>query len=226
MNMIPLNGDIPFFAMPKELREYRQDVILPQKLRCGEVSDDEVIDAIKSVPRHKAALTYMVYNSALATTAAPVKQPTGTAIRTMMQLRTGTGIYARLIEWGCSFDASAAATPGQVELFETTVAATMSTAYVNADIQAYGNANAPANASNVPIDVTGTSTSGFATAAVTEGTVANYRGADLQMIAPTNQYVKQWPLGREFEWKATNYLRCRVTFGAGVNMYAYVIFEI
>src|SRR5690242_16652197 len=33
------------------------------------------------------SLSYIVYNAAMATTAAPVKQPTGTAIRTMMQLK-------------------------------------------------------------------------------------------------------------------------------------------
>lgn len=192
-------------------------------------TDDEVICAIKSVPRHYAPESlYMVYNSSLATTAAPVKQPTGTSIRTMMQLRTGVGIYAKIVEWGCSFDGSAAATPGQVELFETTVAATMGTAFVNADIQRFGNSNGPqqGDTANIPIDVTGTATAGFATAAVTEGTVANYRGFDLQMLPPTGPYVKQFPLGREPDWKAQNYLRIRMTFGTSINTYCYVIFSV
>lgn len=170
--------------------------------------------------------SYIVYNSSLATTAAPVKQPTGSTIRTMTQLKAGAGQYLSIAEWGCSFDASAAAQPGQVELFETTVAATMSTAYVNADIQRFGNANGPqqGDTANLPIDVTGTATSGFATTAVTEGTVANYRCADLQLVPPTNPYLKQWPLGREFQVKAGNFLRSRMTFGATVNCYIYVVF--
>jgi hypothetical protein len=204
--------------VPAWLQEHRRAA-----LRTDEQSDDEVIRAIRSVPRHKSESQYLVYNSSLATTAAPVKQPTGTAIRTMLQLKQGAMGGMRVIEWGCSFDGSAAATPGQVELFETTVAATMSTAYVAADIQPYGG-NLTANASNIPIDVTGTSTAGFATAAVTEGTVANYRGFDLQLLPPTAPYVKQFPLGREPDWKAGNFLRVRVTFGTTINMYCYILF--
>jgi hypothetical protein len=173
------------------------------------------------------ATIWTVYNSSLATTAAPVSQPTGTAVRTMLQLKMGAGVYGKLRAWGISFDGSAAATPGKVELFETTVAATMSTAYVNADIQKYSNANGPAqgDTSNLPIDVTSTSTSGFATAAVTEGTVANYRMADLQLLPPTGPYVYQWPLGAEFELKAGNFLRCRVTFGTTVNCFIWLQLE-
>lgn len=175
-----------------------------------------------------ARATYIVYNSALATTAAPVKQPTGTAIRTMMQLRPALSVNMILKSWGCSFDASAAATPGQVELFETTAAATMSTAYAAGDIQPYNSQTNLANtagATGVPLNLS-TTTSGFATAAVTEGTVAGYRCADLQLVAPTNQYIYQWPLDMEFAVTPQMYLRVRVTFAASVNMYCWVVFEV
>ena len=144
-----------------------------------------------------------------------------------MQLRFATGMHARLKAWGCSFDGSAAATPGQVELFENTAAATMTTAYAAADIQPY-NPYATANtagSTGQPLNLS-TTTSGFATTTVTEGTVAGYRGADLQLISPTSQYAWQWPLGLEFGVAAQNYLRVRVTFGATVNMYAWVLFEV
>lgn len=177
-----------------------------------------------------AAKTYIVHNSANATTAAPVKQPTGTSIRTMMQLAPATGFYIRPIAWGCSFDGSAAATPGQLELVETgTVFATaLSTAFGVNDIELYGDSNAPANTSGtsgVPLNL-GTGLSGFSTAAVTEGTITQTRQADLQLIAPTNQYVQQWPLGREFEVGPGHSLRVRATFGTSVNMYVWVIFEV
>lgn len=176
-----------------------------------------------------AAKTYMVYNSAMATTAAPVKQPTGTAIRTMMQLKPATGVIIRPIAYGCSFDGSAAATPGIVELIETDVGATaLTTAYVAADIQVYGDANAPANTagtSGVPLNL-GTSASGFSTAAVTEGTTTASRMIDVQQIAPTNQFVYQWPLGREFECIPGRFLRFRVTFAATVNMICWIQFEV
>lgn len=176
-----------------------------------------------------AAKTYIVYNSAMATTAAPVKQPTGTAIRTMMQLKPATGVIIRPIAWGISFDGAAAAVGGNVELIETDVGATsLSTAYAAADIQPYGDANAPANTagtSGVPLNL-GTSASGFSTGAVTEGSTTASRMSDLQIIQPTTQYSIQWPLGREFECIPQRFLRVRVTFGTSVNMYCFIIFEV
>jgi len=181
--------------------------------------------------------SYMVYNGAMATTAAPVKQPTGTAIRTMMQLKPATGYFGKVIEWGASFDGSAAATPGQVELVETgTVGATsLSTAYAVADIQPFEDPNSPANTtgtSGVPFNL-GTSASGFSTAAVTEGSTTATRMLDVQMLPPTGPYLKQFPLGREPGYgyyaaaaaAAQNYLRVRATFVTTVNMTAYVITE-
>jgi hypothetical protein len=173
------------------------------------------------------AKTYWVQNSAMATTAAPVKQPTGTAIRTMMQLCPAAGRIIRPIAWGASFDGSAAGTGGQVELIEVNVAATMSTAYAAADVQPYGDPNAPANTAGVsgePLNLS-TTTSGFATAAVTEGTTTASRMADLQLIQPTNQYVFNWPLSREFECIPGRFLRVRVTFTASIGMYCFIIFE-
>lgn len=175
-----------------------------------------------------AAASYIIYNSSLATTAAPVKQPTGTAIRTMMQMRPATGYQIRLIAFGLSFDASAAATPGQVEIFETTAAATMSTAFAAGDIQPYNDYNSTANtagAGGAPFNLS-TTTSGFATAAVTEGTVAGYRAAWVGQVAPTSSIDYQYPLGREFSVTPQMYVRVRVTFAATVNLCCYLVFEV
>lgn len=175
-----------------------------------------------------AAKTYIVYNSAMATTAAPVKQPTGTAIRTMMQLKPATGYMIRPVAWGCSLDGSAAATPGIVELIETDVGATITTAFAAADIQPYGDYNATANTagtSGVPLNL-GTAQSGFATTSGTEGSITASRMADVQLVAPTNQYSVQWPLGREFEVTPQKFLRVRATFGTTINMICWVIFEV
>lgn len=175
-----------------------------------------------------AAKTYIVYNSAMATTAAPIKQPTGTAIRTMLQLKPATGVVLRPIAWGCSFDGFAAALPGTVELIETDVAATLTTAFVAADIQPYGDPNAPANTAGsggIPLNLA-TTASSFASAAGTEGSITATRMADVQLVAPTNQYVYQWPLGREFECTPQKFLRIRMTFGTTVNAYCFIIFEV
>lgn len=176
-----------------------------------------------------SAKTYIVYNSAMATTAAPVAQPTGTAIRTMMQI-SPLGTPIRVVEWGCSFDGSAAATPGKVELVDTgTVFATaLTTAYAAADIQTFNDPNAQANTagtSGVPLAL-GTGLSGFSTAAVTEGSTTTTRMGDIQLVAPTNQYVKQFPLNREFEVLTGHALRIRATFGTTVNMICYIQFEV
>jgi hypothetical protein len=163
---------------------------------------------------------FMVHNSTRATTAAPVKQPTGSAVRTMLQLATATtkGIY--IVEWGISFDGFAAAAPVQVELFGCTGAATMSSALAATDAQ---NMTNPGGAATVALQY-GTALSGFATGAVTEGTVANYRPFDLQLVAPTSQYVKQFPLGREPSSLLSTFVRVRVTAAATVNAYIYIVF--
>lgn len=176
------------------------------------------------------AVSYLLYNSSMATTAAPVLQPTGNAIRTMMQINTSASVApARLIAWGCAFNASALATPGQVELIETNVGATgLSTAYVAADIQPYTPSTAKANTPGtvgLPFAL-GTSQSGFSTGAVTEGSPTTSRMADYQQMDPVNNYYYQWPLGREFELIPGNFLRVRVTFGTSISMSCYVIIEL
>jgi hypothetical protein len=183
------------------------------------------------------SFSYIVYNAALATTAAPVKQPTGTAIRTMLQLKCAVGYFGKIIEWGASYDGSAAATPGQVELIETgAVGATaLSTAFGVADIQPFEDPNSSANTagtSGAPYNL-GTSASGFATAAVTEGTTTASRMLDIQQLPPTGPYIKQFPLGREPGYgyyaagaaAAQNYLRVRNTFVTTVNATYYLISE-
>jgi hypothetical protein len=172
---------------------------------------------------------YMVINGAQGTnapTAAPVKQPTGTAIRTMLQLAPASGYAMTVIEWGCSFDGSAAATPGEVELVDTlTVFGTLTTALAVGDIMPYGDLANTSGSSGVPLNLS-TSTTAFASASGTEGSVAaSCTYYDLQLIAPTGQYVKQFPLGREPVVPGGHALRVRVTFGTTVNMYCYVVVE-
>lgn len=177
------------------------------------------------------AALYFIQNSAQNTTAAPVKQPTGTAIRTMMQLAPlASGFPIRIVEWGFSLDSYA--TAGEVELFANTTAATMSTAYAAADVMLFGSRlDIPANTagtSGTPLSL-GTALSGFATAAVTEGSVAVTRMFDIQ-LDPQGPYVKQFPLGREPQLGGASatqeFLRVRMTFGTTVNAYIYVIFEV
>lgn len=171
------------------------------------------------------ANTYIVYNGPMATTAAPSKVATGTAIKTMLQLAP-VGFPVKPVAWGISFDGAALATPGTCELIDTgTVFATV-TAFATADVQPYGDSNAPANTSGTtgqPLGL-GTALSGYT--ATAEGSITATRMADLQLIDPAMAYSQQWPLGREFQVPAGHSLRVRVTFGTTVNALCWVIFEV
>lgn len=164
---------------------------------------------------------YVVGNWTRPTTAGPVKRATGTAIRTMLQLAvTSTDIIA-CMEWGISFDGSAAGTPILVEIFNCTGAASGLTALAATDVSRM---SSPLGNETAPLQY-GTALSGYSPgAAITEGTVANANMWDVQLIAPTSQYVKQWPLGREPGAAASTFVRIRVTAPADVNCLCYVVF--
>lgn len=164
------------------------------------------------------ATLYWACNSAMPTTAAAVKVTTGTAIKTLLQIQPSTTRPIKLVEWGISFDGSAAATPIEVELIDTYAIAATVTAHVAAGVQPYDDPNAPASTVTL-----GTAATGYT--ATAEGTITQTRYMDLQLVAPTNQYVKQWPLGREGQVPISHNLRVRVTAGAAVSAYCYVIWE-
>lgn len=170
---------------------------------------------------------YVVYNGPMPTTAALVPVTTGTNIKTLLQLKLGgsTNMVGKVVEWGISFDGSAAATPIKVELVDTGTVGGTITEFVAADILNLGDPNAGAVTDDFPLAFTAAGDeSGYT--ATAEGSITTTRLLDAQQIAPTNQYVKQFPLGREPCWKAANYLRVRVHAGAAVNAICYVVFEV
>lgn len=170
--------------------------------------------------------TYVVYNGAQPTTAAIVPITTGTAIKTMLQIKPAANSPLTIVEWGISFDGSAAATPGRVELIETGVVFATVTPYAVADIMPHNDPNLPANtsgATGIPLNLS-TTASGFT--ATGEGTVTTSRLLDGQLIAPTGQYVKQFPLGRESRIEPGRALRVRVTFAAAILALCYIVFEV
>lgn len=157
-------------------------------------------------------------------TAAFAPVTTGTSIKTLLQIKPGSTNFAKIIEWGISFDGSAAATPGKVELIETDVAATV-TAAVAADITKLGAESLSAGDPTTSLISVGTSATGYT--ATVEGSITSVRNLDgPQLIAPTTQFVKQFPLGREPVIQPSKFGRIRVTFGAAVNAYCYLILEI
>lgn len=170
---------------------------------------------------------YFVANGPAPTTASQAAVTTGTNIKTMLQIKLGasTNQTGKIVEWGISFDGSAAATPIAVELLSTkTVAATI-TEFVAADIINLTDPNAAAVTDDFPLAFTAAGDeSGYT--ATAEGTITATRMMDVQYVAPTNQYVKQFPLGREPVFRNDEFVRIRVKAGSAVNAYCYIIFEI
>lgn len=172
---------------------------------------------------------YTIFNGANATpTAALVKKPTGTVITTMLQVKLASTITGKIVEWGWSGDLSAAATPGQVELLETTtVAATLTAAVANDIIKMDAAAYGAGDPTTAIFSVGTTATGYYVSGTPTEGSVVvPVRHFDVQHIMGTNQYVKQFPLGREPFMLGGNIYRIRNTFGASVNCYCYMVIEV
>ncbi len=168
-------------------------------------------------------MLFQIYNGPFQTIAAPAKVAlTGATIKTMLQVKPAN-VPLRIVEWGCSFDASAAATPGVVELIDTgTVAATV-TASVAGDITQL---DAEAVASNITATFFTLSTVTTGYTATIEGSVVAVRNlAGPQLIAPTNQFIEQFPLGYRPYCLVANYVRVRMTFPNAVNALCYLVME-
>ncbi len=167
-------------------------------------------------------MQYLIGNGPMQTTAGFAKVTTGTSVKTMLQVKTV--VPARVVEWGCSFDGSAAATPGIVELIETGTVFGTVTASANADITEYDGEALLFGDPTTALITVGTSATGYT--CTSEGSITAVRNlAGPQLIAPTNQFIQQFPLGYRPLVQAAKAMRIRVTFGTAVNAYVYVIIE-
>jgi hypothetical protein len=166
--------------------------------------------------------TYYVGSFPTFTTAPATKQTLTTSGTTyvVLQVAPSAGNPLNILEWGVSFDQSTAGQPAQCELISGSSAQTGLTAHVAAGITTYLRAT-DAGASSVTL---GAAATGYgAVTAITPGTV---RVGDIQNVAPTNQYIKQFPLGREFFVGGSAFMQIRVTpRTASLGAYAYVIFQ-
>jgi len=162
---------------------------------------------------------YQVNNGPSATTAPAPKVTTGTATKTMLQL-LHPSLPLTVVEWGISFDGDAAGVPIQCELIHTTTVHATVTAFVANDITLYTDPTASAPGLTL-------STAGSGYTASAEGTVvAPVRDGDYQLIAPSNQFIHQFPLGDQFVVPAAGVLRVRVTAAVAVNAVCYIIFSV
>ena len=166
---------------------------------------------------------YTIWNGPSPTTAAQAVLATSAVIKTLLQVVPSATLAARIIEWGISFDGSAAATPVKCELLETDVAATV-TAHVSAGIVKTDAAALIGGDPTTNLIQVGTALTGYNASA--EGTITSVRMFDAQLIAPTGQWVIQKPLGREWFIQVGKFARIRVTAGATVNCYCYMAVEV
>lgn len=165
-------------------------------------------------------MIYLIGNGPMQTTAAFATVTTGTAIKTMLQVKPGSTQILKIIAWGISFDGSTAATPGKVELIETDVAATV-TASAAADITKCDAEALLAGDPTTNIFAVGTTSTGYTS--TSEGSITTVRNlAGPALIAPTNQYEIQFPLGQEPVIQPGKFARIRVTFGTAVNAYCWM----
>lgn len=161
--------------------------------------------------------SYLIANGPMQTTSAFAKVTTGTSIKTLLQLKPFN--LCEIVEWGISFDGFAAALPIQVELIDTGTIFGTVTASADADVSKFdSNEQAVASVAGLTL-----ATSGTGYTCTSEGSIVAVRNFDVQLIAPTNQYVKQFPLGERPRCIIGNAVRVRVTAGTAVNAYTYIV---
>lgn len=164
---------------------------------------------------------FIAYNSALSTTTnidGGTSYATGAKVA--LQLQIPDSGFIKLVEWGMSFNGSAAATPATVEV-ATTDSGTTLTSHTTTTVKCLDVPAGPASRLTM-------ATTGTAYGAVAIATNTTLRPLDRQFIAPTSQYVKMWPLGREpiiGNGTAENFLQLRVNTSATVSAIGYFVWE-
>jgi hypothetical protein len=172
---------------------------------------------------------YLIANGPMQTTAAFAPVTTGTAIKTMLQVKPSATLGMKIIQWGYSFDSAAAAVSVKVELIETGTVAGTVTASVANDLTKYDSAAIGGGDPTTNLIQVGTTSTGYT--ATGEGTVTATRNLDGPRIETTStsfavSFTNQFPLGREPWVQIGNIARIRVTSPTAVNMYCYLIVEV
>lgn len=164
---------------------------------------------------------FVAYNSIFSATtdvSAGTSYASGTA-RVAIQLDVPTTMRLQILEWGVSFDSSAAGTPGIVELAQASAASTCSTAHTSATVLAVGLDGAATSRLNY-----GAATdTGYGNGSITTNTTELV--FDKQYIAPTNQFVRLWPLGEQPMCDADSFVQLRIKTAVTANALAYIRFR-
>ena len=167
------------------------------------------------------ASQFKIWNGSFATTASQLAVTTGTAIKTMLQVKGIAAVKFKVLAWGFSFDGAAAAAGVQVELLETGTIFGTVTASAAGDILPHNDSGAPASTTYFSV---GTAATGYTCTA--EGSIVATRVFDTVLMQPTGAYAWEFSLGREPEIAAISALRIRVKAAAAVNMLCWVLVEV
>lgn len=158
---------------------------------------------------------YTVWNGATAAlTAAVASVTTGTAIKTMLQVKPTTNIA--IIAWGFTFDIVPTAVVN-VELITTGTIVANVTSFAAGDIVKWDDPGGIASTISISAN-----TSGFTSSA--EGSVVASRLLDHQ-AAWAQSYSMQFPLDREPGVAANDILRVRMTTAVALNARCFITFE-
>lgn len=164
---------------------------------------------------------YAIYNGPAPTTAAQLPVTTGTAIKTMLQVKPFNVLW--IAEWGISLDPPASQATVKCELLDTGTVFGTVTASVDADVTKMG-AVEDAVASVAALTL-GTSATGYT--CTSEGSITAVRMFDAQILTPNAnqgaQYVKQFPLGCRPKLIIGNSGRIRVTASVACNAICYMV---
>jgi hypothetical protein len=171
---------------------------------------------------------YLIGNGPMQTTAAFAAVTTGTAIKTMLQVKPSATLGARIIQWGYSLDSSAASVSAKIELIESDVAATVTASVAN-DLTKWDAMALIGGDPTTNLIQVGTTSTGYT--ATAEGTTTATRNLDAPRFVTTStsfavSWDSQFPLGREPILQIAKFARIRVTFATAVNMYCYMIVEV
>jgi hypothetical protein len=166
--------------------------------------------------------TFIAFNSALSTgqgIAAGTSYTTGAKVALQLQIPNSGQI--ELVEWGVSFDGSTAATPALLEVATTDTGTTLGTSHTTTTVSNLLDPNGAASRLTM-------ATTGTAYGATIPATNTTLRMADRQYVAPTNQYVKQWPLGlypKIGNGSTENFLQFRINAPDTVSAIIYAVWN-
>lgn len=161
---------------------------------------------------------FTAFNCAIdATTGVMAGTSYAAGAKVAIQLAPASGSYLRLVEWGVSFNGTAAGAPSVCTLAQASAASTMGTAHSTSTILPTGDL---AKTSTLQM---GTSLSGYGAATITTNTTQRqFAGAQ---VGPMTQYEKQFPLGRDFVVLSGSFLQLRINTAATLTAIAYVVYE-